>query len=55
MMVKTLTIKIILMSFFASLFGSKVSQSDTIKLLSPEEFKDVEIEKDERDTKKSAW
>ena len=27
------------MSFFASLFGSKTSQSDTIKLLSPEEFK----------------
>ena len=27
------------MSFFASLFGSKTSQSDAIKLLSPEEFK----------------
>ncbi|WP_431107523.1 rhodanese-like domain-containing protein [Winogradskyella poriferorum] len=40
MIVKTLTIKIILMSFFASLFGSKISQSDTIKLLSPEEFKE---------------
>ena len=48
MMVKTLTIKIILMSFFASLFGSKVSQSDTIKLLSPEEFKEqVENKKDQ--------
>ena len=27
------------MSFFASLFGSKTSQSNAIKLLSPEEFK----------------